>query len=257
MHNNAISEAYVTLGLENGVEPAKVKKAYRQLSLLHHPDKNGNSKESNAKFQKLTAAYTLLTSENHVQVPIQNKGGHSWGCTIRPLEIILSLTLEKCYSGVMEPVKVLREVKTTDGRIMSESETMYVHVPEGTDSGEVITYRRKGHIVETLGKGDLRVIIRSLEHENFVRRGLDLHYVQRMTLKQALCGFTYQLNHPSGKTVELRNKFGTIVDNTHVKVVKNLGMKRGEYKGDMHIRFVVALPKTLSTHQLTVLKETL
>lgn len=256
MQHVAISEAYITLGLEEGVGGDRVKKAYRQLSLQHHPDKNGNSKESNAKFQKLTAAYTLLTSTDGIK-PVATETDRRWSCNIRPLEIVLMLTLEQCFSGVMEPIQISREVRMADGRISNESETMYVHVPEGTDSGEVITYRRKGHMSENGGKGDLRVIIKLLEHEQFMRRGLDLHYVQKMSLKQALCGSTYELNHPSGKVVELRNKFGTIVDNTQVKVVKNLGMKRGEYRGNLCIKFVVTLPRTLSTQQLMVLNETL
>jgi curved DNA-binding protein CbpA len=36
---------------------------YRRLALKNHPDKNGNSKESNEKFKKINEAYTFLKNE--------------------------------------------------------------------------------------------------------------------------------------------------------------------------------------------------
>jgi hypothetical protein len=40
-----------------------VKKQYRKLALKHHPDKNGNTEESNEKFKKINEAYNYLKSE--------------------------------------------------------------------------------------------------------------------------------------------------------------------------------------------------
>jgi molecular chaperone DnaJ len=36
---------YEVLGLTKGADEAAIKKAYRKLSLKHHPDKNPNNKE--------------------------------------------------------------------------------------------------------------------------------------------------------------------------------------------------------------------
>ena len=40
-----------------------LKKQYRKLALKHHPDKNGNTPESNEKFKKITNAYDYLKRE--------------------------------------------------------------------------------------------------------------------------------------------------------------------------------------------------
>ena len=40
-----------------------VKKQYRKMALKHHPDKNGNTEESNEKFKKINEAYNYLKSE--------------------------------------------------------------------------------------------------------------------------------------------------------------------------------------------------
>ena len=38
----------------------EIKKSYRRLSMLYHPDKNKNNPDSTAKFQKISEAYETL-----------------------------------------------------------------------------------------------------------------------------------------------------------------------------------------------------
>ena len=40
-----------------------LKKQYKKMALKHHPDKNGNTKESNEKFKKINEAYYYLNKE--------------------------------------------------------------------------------------------------------------------------------------------------------------------------------------------------
>ena len=42
------------------ISPEYLKKQYRKLALKNHPDKNGNTTESNEKFQKINEAYNYL-----------------------------------------------------------------------------------------------------------------------------------------------------------------------------------------------------
>lgn len=51
---------YKKLGLEKNASKEEIKKAYRALSMKHHPDKNNNSEESNKKFQEINEAYEIL-----------------------------------------------------------------------------------------------------------------------------------------------------------------------------------------------------
>ncbi|TFY66767.1 hypothetical protein EVG20_g4309 [Dentipellis fragilis] len=54
---NKPKDHYETLGLSRGCTEAQIKKAYRQASLKHHPDKGG----SEEKFKLIAEAYTILS----------------------------------------------------------------------------------------------------------------------------------------------------------------------------------------------------
>lgn len=55
---------YKILGLEKNASSEDIKKAYRKLSLQHHPDRNNNSEESNELFKKIQNAYEILSDED-------------------------------------------------------------------------------------------------------------------------------------------------------------------------------------------------
>ena len=44
----------------NNISLEYLKKQYKKLALKHHPDKNGNTPESNEKFQQINEAYNYL-----------------------------------------------------------------------------------------------------------------------------------------------------------------------------------------------------
>lgn len=55
-------DPYSILGLVVGATLAEIKKAFRALAMIWHPDKN-KEYDTTAKMQKIIAAYTILTSK--------------------------------------------------------------------------------------------------------------------------------------------------------------------------------------------------
>lgn len=51
---------YDVLGVHRGASQEEVKKAYRQLALKYHPDRNPGSKEAEEKFKEAAEAYNVL-----------------------------------------------------------------------------------------------------------------------------------------------------------------------------------------------------
>ncbi|KAI3653788.1 hypothetical protein MP228_001735 [Amoeboaphelidium protococcarum] len=56
---------YKTLGVDKSANDADIKKAYRKLSLKHHPDRNlDNKEEAEKKFKEISEAYEVLSDSN-------------------------------------------------------------------------------------------------------------------------------------------------------------------------------------------------
>ena len=77
---NPDEDYYKTFGVEEKASEDELKKSYRRLSMLHHPDKNGNTDESKQKFQELNNAYETLSDGNKRRMyDMMRKGGGAGG----------------------------------------------------------------------------------------------------------------------------------------------------------------------------------
>ena len=54
---------YAELEIHENSNSDEIKKAYRKLSLKHHPDRNPNDKASEEKFKKINEAYHVLIDD--------------------------------------------------------------------------------------------------------------------------------------------------------------------------------------------------
>ena len=54
---------YEVLGVQKNASREEIKKAYRQLAIRHHPDRNPGSKEAEEKFKEATEAYEILADD--------------------------------------------------------------------------------------------------------------------------------------------------------------------------------------------------
>ena len=172
-----------------------------------------------------------------------------------PIKLNLTIDINEAYTGITKPIEIKR--KLVEGNISSEeSETLYVEVMQGIDDGELIEIKDKGNIINNI-KGDVKIFIKVNNDTAFTRNGLNLTYLKNISLKEALCGFKFELEYIDGNNYTINNKQGNIIKNNHTKIIPKLGFKRNNDVGNLHIKFNIIFPETLDNDKIENLKNIL
>ena len=270
-----------------------IKKAYRKLSMKHHPDRNQGSAESAELFKDVNNAFSYLTNKNgeqhdetldnlfnggmqHGSVNVNDIfqamfANNAFGDIInhatsdeingngihykvfhngfppnmpnlrKPPPIIhnLEISFQQAYTGCSLPLNIERWIG--EPGMNNEKETIYVEIPPGVDHNELIILRDKGNIINDNLKGDVKTFIKILNDTQFKREGIDLIIEKPISIKDALCGFSFNIEHLSGKSYTLRNS-KVISPNTRTSI-NNMGFKRGNNTGKLDIIFNVIFPE--------------
>lgn len=292
---------YEILGVENNASDDEIKKAYRKLSLIHHPDRGGDT----TKFQEINSAYETLSDPqrrnqydaqlNGIPMPppfpgfpfpgttnihFANMGGGGGGVPAefgdlnsfinmmfnngrmsnmnigKPIPIIrnIRISIEQAYTGVSVPIEIERWIMQDSNTRQMEKETIYVHLPQGIDTNEMILLREKGNVINEHTKGDIKIIVQIENNTPFQRHGLDLVYSKTITLKESLCGFVFSMNHINGKQITFNNTINnTIIKPNAKKIIPNMGMIRDNNTGNLIIEFDIQFPDTLTPEQVSSL----
>ncbi len=173
---------------------------------------------------------------------------------LEPLEPIVkhvTVTFQQAYTGMILPVEV--EVTTheldTDMKI-SQMKIIEVPIPAGVDDEELIVLPGAGH-VRGAERGDIKIVVKCEPSAIYERQGMNLLYKKTITLKESLCGFSFEVMHPSGKQLMLNNLTNrTIIRPGYKKIISNLGMMREGNSGNLTVEFQVVFPDVLSVDQM-------
>ena len=176
----------------------------------------------------------------------------------KPTPIIktITITMDVVLSGGKIPVEIERFI-VEHGHKIFETETIYVDIPKGIDDNEIIILRDKGNVQNENSKGDIKLFIKINNNTNFERRGLDLIMNKNITLKESLCGFSFELHYVNGKNYTLNNSSGNIIPPEYVKVIPNMGLTREGHTGNLLVHFHVDFPEKLSEEKMNALRELL
>jgi DnaJ-class molecular chaperone len=285
---------YEILGIPKTASPIDIKKAYRSLSLKLHPDKQGGNVD---EFKKINEAYTVLSDAEKRQEYDGSLRGKQSGSTSstnvndmfnmmfnnegfsnfikvnlekvakniglkKPVPIVTSivLTFQQAYEGYNYPLHIERFIVVNPDKPEEksrETETIYVTVPAGIDDNEIIVVQNKGNVVGE-NTGDIKCCIKIVNETPYTRQGMDLIFKKLLSLKDALCGFAFQLNHMDGKTYNINNTAGKIISPGMKQIIPKLGMSReGSVNGNLIIDFEIKFPEMITQSQRETLINTL
>jgi len=248
-----ISSAYEILGDTEKRQQYDLKENHRNSPF--------NANNANINPEEL---FKFFTSSNNVfkagpNGPTSHKHVFNFNTALnKPVPIVknIEITLMESYNGSTKPLMVTRWVIENNIR-RQENEKLYVIIPRGVDDNEMIIVRGKGNSQSCTNQGDIKIFIKIINKTEFTRNGLDLIYNKQITLKEALCGFTFNMKYINDKIYKINNDNGNVISPNYKKMIPNMGMIRGEHNGNLIIEFVISFPEHLDKEKIIELSKIL
>tara|TARA_B100000282_G_C31735903_1_gene493422 strand:- start:97 stop:1107 length:1011 start_codon:yes stop_codon:yes gene_type:complete len=330
---------YQVLGINSDASSNEIKKAYRSLTLKHHPDKNNNSQDSLDKTQELNDAYSILgdpekrksydyklklgISDDEVHMDEFNDINNLFSTLFKNINENTSPSFNNLFQGMagmsnmsnmsnipdigfmgMPNIKIFHgppptnfnnfsqnpfqsfmqpdtiEIEHTisfydsyvgckaaitydrwiivNTRKINEQKTLNIDIEAGIFNNEIIILEKIGNIIDKDNIGNLEIKIIINNDTKFERKENDIIFKKELTFKESLCGFTFILDHISGKSYAINNNNDetlSLIYNGYQKVIPNLGFKRKNIVGNLIIHFSVKYPEKLNKTQIEKIRE--
>ncbi|XVF02050.1 hypothetical protein REPUB_Repub04eG0142900 [Reevesia pubescens] len=175
-----------------------------------------------------------------------------------PIENRLPCSLEELYKGTTKKMKISREIVDMSGKTMQVEEILTVNVKPGWKKGTKITFSEKGNEQPNVIPADVVFIIDEKPHIMFTREGNDLIVTQKISLAEALTGYTVHLTTLDGRNLTI--PINNVIHPNYEEVVPREGMpiqKDPTKRGSLRIKFNIKFPTRLSTEQKSGIKKLL
>ena len=217
---------YSILGVSKDASDKDLKKAYKQKSMQHHPDRGGREEE----FKEINEAYSTLKDPHkramydHQQTAGQggfnfNSGdfrgrnpfedifggfGRSNNRQTRNRDVTIQLKLS--LEDVLNGKQLVTRYQTQNGKIKEAD----IDIPPGINEGMGIRFEGLGDdSYPQFPPGDLIVRVSIMTDRRWKKDGIDLHTIIVVSVFDCILGSTAQITTLEGKRLELKIPKGT------------------------------------------------
>ncbi|MDP3940997.1 MAG: DnaJ C-terminal domain-containing protein [bacterium] len=276
---------YKILGVEKNASEEEIKKAFRKLAHVHHPDKSGGDE---AKFKEASEAYAVL-SDKKKRAQYDTFGsagaggfqGGQGGAGFDPSGFGFDFSgfnnagfdtgdLGDILSSIFGGRRVRRgrdiavdielsfqdsvfgaERKVVINSKLVKQKEVSINVPPGIEDGQMIRLTGQGETLEGGLPGDLYVKVHVRKHPYLRKEGYNLIMDLEVKLTEALLGADKIIHTLDGEItlkVPAGTKHGTIL-RVKGRGVPHAPMHSGAKnsgRGDLYIRISVQIPEKLS-----------
>lgn len=137
---------------------------------------------------------------------------------------------------------------------VKKNRVIKINIPAGIDNGQIMTVQGEGNgIAESTQKGNLIISVTVLPHKLFSRKGNDLFADIPIAFTQAILGDKIKIQTLKG-SVTLTIPEGTQTDTVFKMRGEGMKILRREAYGDLYLKVIVELPKTLKGDQKELIK---
>lgn len=278
-----MKDYYDILGVDKTASQDEIKKAYRQLALKWHPDKN-DAPEAEEEFKKINEAYEVLSDPQKRQTYDQfghaafqqgmgadgqqaggqgpfsytfSFGGQSpfgeetFGGFSDPFEIFNQFFGGASPFGRRQPPKptyqievgFMEAIEGIEKEVQINGGSKKIKIPAGVGSGQRIRF------------DDFNLIVQVGDHPKFERRGLDIIEVEKIPFSMAVLGGTITVNSVYDEEIKLRIRSGT-ESGTMIRL-RNKGVKlpNRNHRGNHYVRIQIEIPDSPTREQKKLLKK--
>jgi DnaJ-class molecular chaperone len=263
---------YSILGVSKNASDQEIRKAYKKMSMQHHPDRGGNEEE----FKKVNEAYSTLKDpqKRAAYDNPQPTGQQGWNrydysefnasdfANIfgqgfarqqrtrknRDIKISAEITL---YDVLMGKDLVAR-YRLHSGRTQDAN----INIPKGVDQGQSIRFPGLGDdTYKQIQRGDLIVNIRVKHDKEWKRSGIDLHKNIDISVFDAIMGTKEIITTLDGRRLELKIPKGTQPGATFSINGHGLPILNNHHRGNVFVHVNMHIPRNLNEEELQKIQE--
>jgi DnaJ-class molecular chaperone len=243
---------YAALGVARTATPDEIKRAFRRLASLHHPDKGGDT----AKFQEIQAAYDTLgdaAKRQQYDNPAPQFAGMPGGTQFNMNDIFSQMFGQRPGFGAQHPRRnhmrmslwiTLKDVSTGGRRQVSVGSpqgqsTIEIDVPQGINDGDMVQYAGLAP-----GGQDLVIEFRIHPHPQFQRDGLNLIVGHKCAVWDMILGGDTAVTNLDGN--QLVVTVPPLTDNGTTLRLRGRGLQdRKGATGDLFVKLHALLPSSI------------
>lgn len=269
------------LGIAPSASEDEIKKAYRSLAMVHHPDRGGDQ----SKFQEIQEAYAVLSDpqkrsewemNRQGRNPFnQGRGGFDFNFgqprgdpfenifrhfqqggdfgrqqqrVNRDLKVVVDLDLADTLAPQTKHISVKH--------LNSHRETVTVEIPRGVSSNMQMKYSGHGdQSYPDLPAGDLYISFRILRHPDFDIEGLDLIRAIKLNCIDAITGSTLSIKGLDGTEFSWNVPVGTQNGSRFRIGQQGLWSIDHPVRGSLILHINLVVPSNLTAEQLITLEQ--
>ena len=176
--------------------------------------------------------------------------------SLEPITKNIEISLTQSYNG--EPISIQYDYSVVENNTKTfQKDEIQLQIPRGIDHNEILIIPQKGNVVNSQ-RSELRLHFSVINNTNFIRRGMDLIYNKKISLKESLCGVSFIIDHINGQKMNLNTlNAPNVIKPNYSKEIPGYGMVKGNHTGKLIIAFEIEFPNEITDEQLSKLREIL